>query len=356
MRLLWFNLATDCNDPVLGFGCNWISAVAKHVDWIDVLTMRSGPAHLPKNVRVFSVGKEKGYSEARRAVVFYWMLGQLLSHHRYDACFSHMMPLFTAMAGPVLKLAGVPIVTWYAHASVTHVLRVSHFFSTRVVASVASAYPYRHDKLVVIGQGIDAELFSPGEILPEHPPLILCVGRISPVKDHPTLLKAAALLRARAAYSFRVIILGHVSDPAYFEALKAMVADLGLESVVEFEAGMPLNLLPDWYRRCTVHVNLTPAGSADKVAWEAMACARPSIVANEGFVETLGNLSRELLYPHGDAAALACRLERILGLESEAPGSMGAYLRTQVLRMHGLESLGCKIVDVALGRPASVNA
>ena len=68
MRLLWFNLATDMDDPILGFATRWIEAMAKRVAFIHVITMRTGRYALPENVRVYSVGKEKGYSEPRRAV------------------------------------------------------------------------------------------------------------------------------------------------------------------------------------------------------------------------------------------------------------------------------------------------
>src|SRR5688572_14425989 len=94
IRLLLFNLATDADDPILGFASGWIRALARHAEFIDVVTMRVGRVHLPANVRVFSVGKERGYSEARRATEFYRILQALLVGRHYDACFAHMMPLF----------------------------------------------------------------------------------------------------------------------------------------------------------------------------------------------------------------------------------------------------------------------
>ena len=51
MRLLWFNLATDVDDPVLGFTSRWIQAIATKVERIHVITMRAGRIELPENVR-----------------------------------------------------------------------------------------------------------------------------------------------------------------------------------------------------------------------------------------------------------------------------------------------------------------
>ncbi len=165
-RLLLFNLVTDAAHPILGFTSQWIRALAARVDTIDVLTMRAGVIDLPANVRVHSVGAEHGYSEPRRAFNFYRQLIRIIRERRPDGCFSHMMPEFSGLGGPLLRACGIPLVTWYAHPSLTLPVKVAHFFSNRMVTSLPGAYPYRKDKLSVIGQGIDTELFAPA---PERP-------------------------------------------------------------------------------------------------------------------------------------------------------------------------------------------
>src|SRR5690606_4200487 len=109
LRLLWFNLATDADSPTQGFATDWINAVAARCDAIDVLTMRAGRIEVADNVRVFSVGKEKGYGDARRAVEFYRILIRLLREHPYDACFAHIQALFAMMGTPLLKPRRIPI-------------------------------------------------------------------------------------------------------------------------------------------------------------------------------------------------------------------------------------------------------
>ena len=78
LRLLLFNLVTDASDPVLGFGCVWIRELARHCDSIDVLTMYQGETDFPEHVRVFSAGRERDWSKARRLAQFYRLLTQLL--------------------------------------------------------------------------------------------------------------------------------------------------------------------------------------------------------------------------------------------------------------------------------------
>ena len=350
MRLMLFNLATDADDPILGFTTRWIQALAKRVEFIHVITMRAGRIEVPENVRVYSVGKEKGYSEPRRAVEFYRLLFRILREDRIDACFSHMIPIFTILAAPVLKAKGIPIVTWYAHLSLTWILKLAHHLSDKMVASVPTAYPYRHDKLVVVGQGIDTELFCPDErIKPDNPPMILCVGRLSPVKDHPTLLKAAALLRQEWGHPFQVVILGGPAGPQdepYVRSLHRMVTELNLQDIVTFHPPVPMTQLPDWYRRCTVCVNLTPTGSGDKVVWEAMSCGRPCVAANGGFRETMGRWAPYLLFRHGDPEDLAQKLKNVLTIGEAKRKIMGEELRQSVLANHSLERLMERLVSI----------
>jgi Glycosyltransferase len=210
-------------------------------------------------------------------------------------------------------------------------------------------YPYRKDKLVVIGQGIDTDLFCPDGSPPEEPPMILCVGRLSPVKDHPTLIRAAALLRERWKKPFRVVILGGPAGPKdepYVRFLYQLVEELNLQDIVSFHPPVPQSALPNWYRRCTVLVNMTPTGSGDKVVWEAMACGRPCLAANEGFRETMGEYADALLFPHGNAEALAERLLWLLCLPPDERRHIGTLLRNRVIVLHSLNSLVEKLMNL----------
>ena len=344
LHLLLFNLATDVRHPILGFTTQWVRALAERVRTVDVVTMLGGQLDLPANVRVHSVGKELGWSEPRRIVEFYRHLFAILGRTPIDGCFSHMIHIFSALAGPVLRARGIPLVTWYAHPSVSRSLKVAHFFSDRMVTSLPNAYPYRQDKVAVIGQGIDTTLFAPAANTAVDEDVILCVGRISPVKNHATLLRAVTLLPER----FRVVILGATAsaeDEACASGLRQLAQKLGLEKRVVFAPPVPREELPAQYRACAVHVNLTPAGFGDKVAWEAMSCGRPCLVANADFAETLGDERAGLLYRTGDSDDLAAKLAAILEKSAAERAAIGLYLRSQVERLHSLPRLADRILE-----------
>jgi glycosyltransferase involved in cell wall biosynthesis len=341
--LLVFNLATDLDHPILGFTSLWVRALAARVRTVDVITMVAGKIDLPENVRVHSVGRERGYSEPRRVVEFYRHLFRVLGERKIAGCFSHMMPPFSVLGGPVLRARGIPLVTWYAHPSLTPMLKLAHFASNRMVTSLPAAYPYRTDKLSVIGQGINTDLFSPGEEGCVREDVILCVGRISRVKDHPTLIRAFAKLPEK----FRLVILGATAgapDEAYLTELHALIAELKLGERVIFEQPVPPTELPAHFQSCTVHVNLTPAGFGDKVAWEAMSCGRPCLVANADFAETLGHTRDATLFRTGDADNLAAKLTAMLAQPPVERAAIGSYQRTQVERLHSLPRLADRVL------------
>jgi glycosyltransferase involved in cell wall biosynthesis len=347
MRILLFNLATDVDDPVLGFTTRWIKALAQHVDFIYVITMRAGRVKVPDNVRVYSVGKEKGYGEPRRAAEFYRYLFRILHEDRPAVCFSHMIPAFTILAAPVLKFRGIPIITWYAHRQVTVILKMAHHLSNLMVSINKDSYRYQHDKFVSLGHGIDIDLFSPNGIASENPPLLLSVGRLSPIKDLITLLEAVCLLRQRK-YDVRCALVGDAPERDRFYAgqVKNKIEYLGLAGIVQLAGAVPQQQVVSWYGRCFAHVNLCPTGALDKAALEAMACGKPSLVANEGFRETLGPWGCRLLFRHGDPGDLSRKIEWLLQQSGVERSLIGEDLRQVVLARHSLERLAEQLVTL----------
>lgn len=349
MRVLWFNLATDADDTILGFTVRWIEAVAQRVERVYVVTMRQGRLQLPGNVRVVSLGRERGFSEARRGARFYLLLWEVLRRESIDVCFSHMTPIFSIMAAPLLRVWRVPIVTWYAHARIHWKVRLAHAVSARMTTSLARTYGYRRDKLRIIGQGIDTNFFRPdGCDDTANPPLVLCAGRLSPVKDHKTFVTAVAKLRDRGSPPFQAVILGDApqGQEEYARSLEDMIRSTRTSDVIRLHAGVPMEELRHWYCRATAHVNLTPAGSGDKVALEGMSCQRPVVVANDDFRETLGVHAERLLFPPGDPESLTERLGWLLSRPPSERKTMGADLRNEIVARHSLDALASRLLDV----------
>lgn len=349
-RLLVFNLMIDADDPILGFTTVWLNALAKRCSALDVITMQAGRLDVAPNVQVYSVGKERGYSEPRRALEFYRLLFGLLRRNRYDACFAHMMPLFAVMGAPLLRLSSVPITLWYAHKSVPPLLRLAEKVVRQVVTASPESFRLPSAKLQVIGHGVDTGLFVPAhQQRSDCPFTIITVGRIAPVKHLEIMIQAVKLLAEQHTLPqirLRLVGQAYPQDSGYAAELRALVTANRLETIVEFPGAVPYHQVIRVYQEADVMVNLSATGSVDKAVLEAMACGLPVITCNEAFQPLLAPWGERLLIAPDSPAALAGRLEAIAVMLPEERAALGAQLRTLVVEQHSLERLVATLLPI----------
>ncbi|RCJ37355.1 group 1 glycosyl transferase [Nostoc minutum NIES-26] len=171
---------------------------------------------------------------------------------------------------------------------------LSHFPDLIIVNSYAGQTYYLTqgfptDKMIVISNGIDTERFKPDQEvgakvraewgISKNTILIGLVGRINPIKDHPTFLKTAALL-AEERTDVRFVCVG-VGSETYARELYELAEKLNIFEKVIWTGGradMP-----------AVHNALNIAVSSSgytegfsNVIGEAMACGVPCVVTDVG--------------------------------------------------------------------------
>ena len=363
MRLLVFNLATDADDPLLGFATDWLNRLAARCEQIDVITMRAGRLAVAPNVRVYSVGKERGHSEVRRAAEFYRLLTGLLARTRYDACFAHMMPLFTVMGAPLLKLRGVPLTLWYTHRQTSRTLRLAVTVCDRIVTADASSFPLPTDKLRPIGHGIDGAFYDPQaygapgwkveqrgltqtqEMIAVNGGYIVQVARLMPIKHQETLLRAVVNLTSAG-----VVLVGGTppsEDGSYEHRLRNLAHGLNLGGRVVFVGDQSSENVREFYRRAWAAVNLSPPGLFDKAALESMVMQVPTIVANPAFDPLLGNQVELLrIDAPDDVNGLAHRIQALLARSEDERAAIGSGLRARVMEAHDLDRLIARLLKV----------
>ena len=353
MRLLLFNLVTDADDPVLGFTTTWINGLAAHCEAVDVITMKLGRLAVAPNVKVYSVGKEKGYSELRRAFEFYRILLSLLRQHHYEACFAHMMQVFALMAAPVLKLYHVPITLWYAHKATGRTLQLAEKLVDHVVTASPESFRLPSTKVQVIGHGIDTALFTPVNesaltSQSQKPFTVISVGRIAPVKRLEIIIAAVKALREQEWTHVRLILVGEVAahDTAYGAGLRKLVADTQLSDAVTFTGGIPYEAVVHEYQQADLVVNMSATGSMDKAVLEAMACGLPVVTANEAFQALLSPWAELLFIPPESPEVLSVRLKQLAAMPAEERASLGAALRQLVVAQHSMDHLTEQLMTI----------
>jgi len=182
------------------------------------------------------------------------------------------------------------------------------------------------NKVCTIPPGVDVELFRPIERqysrselgLPQEERIVLFIGRIDPIKGIDTLIDSMSLLDEAASTNTTLVLVGGDLDvdgrpvgPLAEVALGAQRA--GIADHCRFVGSQPQDQLPLFYSAADIVVVPSRYESFGLVAVEAMACGRPVIASNVGGLTfTVLDEQTGLLVPHGDSAALAAAMSRLL--------------------------------------------
>ena len=337
MKLLIVTQAVDTGDPVLGFFVGWITELSKHTERIEAICLKEGKHELPQNVRVHSLGKERGpASRAAYAWRFLRLAWQLRGN--YDAAFVHMNQEYTLIAGWLWKLLGKRVYLWRNHYAGSWLTDVAAAFCTKVFCTSQYSYTAKYAKTVLMPVGVDTELFVPqGE---RQPHSILFLARMAPSKRPDVLIEALGLLQKKGV-TFTASFYGSPGpgDEAYYADLKERVGELSLSSQVHFHEAVRNTETPAIYAVHEVCVNLSSSGMFDKTIFEAAACGSLSVSCNSNLEQLVDS---RLWYQEGDVAELAAKLTWLL----TAPEQEKAGLRTALRKLaedNSLAALGLRL-------------
>ncbi len=339
MKLLILTQKVDQNDDVLGFFHRWLEVFAKHAEHVIVICLQEGMHALPKNVQVYSLGKERSVSRYQYLITFFRLIWQ--QRKNYDVVFVHMNPIYVLLGGLCWYFLKKPIALWYTHKQVDLKLRLAEKVVDRIFTASATSFRLPSLKVRVTGHGIDTEQFSPRPSSVDAKCHLVTTGRISPIKDYETLIRAAAIL-AKTNMPFEVTLIGdvaHEQERVYLDRLKQLVQKDELETIVHFKGAIPNRILPTELARATVFINMSRTGSLDKAVLEAMALGIPILTSNEAFRDILEEDAALLLFPEGDAQALADKVRVIQTLRAPERKALVERLRGIVVKKHNLERL-----------------
>jgi glycosyltransferase involved in cell wall biosynthesis len=208
---------------------------------------------------------------------------------------------------------------------------ISPGFASAVAVSAGIAREFRtiahipQRKITVIHNPVIGADFSARSERPaEHPWLddptrkvFVTAGRLVPIKDHETLLRALALYRRQ--HDGRLLILG--AGPLR-DDLGALADALGLHDAVDF-LGFQDNPLP-YFRRADSFVLSSYAEGFGNVLVEAMGCGTPVIATNceHGPAEILDGGRYGVLVEPRNAQALADAMGRVSELSEVWPDAL----------------------------------
>lgn len=346
VRLLLVTFQMDAASPVLGWQHAVATRLAARCERVVVLTERVGECHVPNNVEVHQVPRL--CTTPLRTLGAKWLMNvpvwRWCQRHRFDAAFVHMNAEWTYRLAPCWRRFGLPVLLWYAHGTVSRRLLRAHAHATSVVTSSPEGFRIPSDKVRIIGQGIDTDLFTPPPSRPASA-TIVAVGRVSRRKSVALMLDAMSWLMAHASrHPFRLRVIGPTltrDDRRYAAELQASIRERELDSTVTFEPARPMTQLPAIYGSAFLHLNLSQTGSIDKTILEALACGCPTLTSNEAAFSLLREFP-ELIMQQRTPGAIGRRICQLY----EDGGAAPEALRGLVMGRHDLASYADRVMTV----------
>lgn len=350
MKILIFANKFDEDDDLLGFFVGWVLGLARNFERIIVITQYAGRYPRLGHLAIFSLDKERTESRFVRAVNFYRHLWRL--RNDYDAAFIFMAPVWAIAAWLVLKILNKKIVLWYAVWKDSFKIRLAAFLSDRVVSSVSRAFPFKTEKLVLVGQGIDVDYFRPNESI-RNPDKILFLGRISAIKRIEILLEALKIVKNSSPAVYDKISVDIVGGPSpqknseYLNELKILASNFGIGEKINWVGRVSHKNVLSHYQDAGIFINLTPTGSFDKTMLEAMACGDLLLASNAALADFLNEEQKQLfLFKQDDPEDLSEKLLYLLSMEAGEMSGLRMALREIVVKNHSQENLINNLTEV----------
>lgn len=358
-NILIITQTIDTNNPVLGFFHRWAKEFAKHCEKLTVICLEKGEYHLPENVKVFSLGKEKtadlresqhqnkfGTGQARRRLTrikyilnFYKYIWQ--ERKNYDSVFVHMNQEYILLGGLIWKLLGKKTMFWRNHPVGNFLTDIAVFFSDKIFCTSKYSYTAKFKKIQIMPVGIDTELFKRKLETKKMSNSILFLSRISPIKKPDLLIESLNLLN-KEEINFNALIVGNplLKDKKYYQEIKDNVEKYNLSQKIVFRSGVANKETIEFYNKYEIFVNLSPSGMFDKTIFEAMACEALVLTSNKNLI---GEIDDAFIFAENNPQDLAIKLEKLLLLDDKERGDMSLFLRDYVVENHNLKTLVQKI-------------
>ena len=260
------------------------------------------------------------------------------------------------MAGLLLKALGWPLKLVFTSAAQRHHTWITRWLIGRmdaVMAASPAAASYLKVPATVILHGVDTERYRPPENraaafaesgLPGRY-AVGCFGRVRHQKGTDVFVDA--MCRLLPSYpDFSAAIVGAIDDENFARGLHEKIAAAGLQERIRITGELPINDVPQWYRRILIYAFTSRNEGFGLTILEAMASGDARVAARAGGAEAvITGTDAGMLVPPGDVAALVAALEPLMR-DPETAAAMGQRARAHVLAHFSVETEAEKIASV----------
>jgi len=281
-----------------------------------------------------------------------WMrLHRWLASHNPDLVHAHLphaalLARWSRIASPVRVLVDTihtpatgDVLRRFAYRMSSHLPDVVTAVSTSAAAPWLDAGMVSQRDLAIIPNGIDIDHWTRNDEVREAARrrsgledrfVWLAVGRLDPVKDQATLLRAFACLSGSA----HLLLAG--TGPLE-QALRRLSRELGIADRVNF-LGFQNDVL-NWMRQADAFVLTSRCEGLPLALLEACACELPAVITNTpGALEVIPHLGEEPV-PVGDAEALARAMNAVMSLSEAERRNLGSRERQRAVERFNLSTM-----------------
>jgi len=341
--------AVDTQDLALGFFVRWIEEFAKHYEHVSVICLKQGSFTLPKNVSVYSLGKEQSsrprlFQRIRYGLRLYKYAWSL--RREYDMVFVHMNQEYILAVGWLWALLGKKIYMWRNHYAGNSLTDIAAAFCTKIFCTSRHSYTARYKRSVLMPVGIDVETYHVIPGVARIPNSILWYARIAPSKRlklfiEKLFIETLGLLRSRGV-SFSASVYGTPlpEDVEYYENIKSRAAALGISDSVRFFSGVLHSEGPNIFSAHELFVNTSPGGMYDKTIFEAAMCRCIVLASNQDFA---GIAMSHLVFEEDNPVDLAGKIAKLLTLRSVEREEITDSLK-KIAERNNLTALGNALI------------
>ena len=198
-------------------------------------------------------------------------------------------------AGEQPESAGRPDGEKLVAAHSDRIIAVSGFEKDTIIAR----YGADPDRFAIVHPGTDTTIFQPG--IPSPDPYLVFAGRLQPLKGVDLAIRALAAIPAAARP--RLVIAGEpASDvPDYVDEIRTLVADLGLQSFIDYRGSMSRTDLARLIGGAQILLNPSHCETYGMINVEAAACGTPVIASRAGgMVDSVQDGTTGYLIPSRD--------------------------------------------------------
>ncbi len=291
--ILIINYAMDKNDPIFSHQFEAVEEISKHFQRVFVITGRNKSHCINDNIKIYSTNWREN-SNVKNILNFFRIYFVVMKKYNPKNIFSHMTAVQSSLICLHARVKGKKHYLWYAHASNNFFLLFSYLFLSGYITSTRGSFPFQTKKLRIIGQAINADLFSKKtkrkyDLKTRELLKLVHVGRFDESKNIDLII-STILNTQNTNQNFEFTQIGKPSNSInmeYYEMILNKYSDQIQFGEIKINSNINRREVPSALSKYDIFIHAFD-GSLDKSIVEATFLEMPVVTINKEYINEFG--------------------------------------------------------------------